>query len=200
MGSAIVCVASDPSSHSSPAQNLGSDVRGQVGLVEAERQIAEVTQPLDEHHSFAGRESQPAGHRRRGGHRQGGPHLIADLAEILERLLQSEEGIEPVVVLALRDVGADLGSAVDQPLVLQDGERLANGVARHEEFGRQLVFGGQPVGVGIGVDLLAQHVGDAAGAVGPRAPDRYWLRHEVKLTRPAGEFSAGEHRPRRPIE
>src|ERR1700749_5029894 len=49
------------------------------------RQVAEIAQPLDEHRLLAWLQPQPAGDRRRGGDRHGGPHLVADLAEVFER-------------------------------------------------------------------------------------------------------------------
>ncbi len=101
-------------------------------------------------------------------------------------------GIESVLELALCDVGSDFGSAVDQSFVFQNSKRLANGVARHQEFGRQLLFGRQPVGVGVGMDLLAQDVGDPTGTVGPRSANRYWLRHAVTLTRLGGISGAAD--------
>ncbi|BBY36464.1 hypothetical protein MMAN_05980 [Mycobacterium mantenii] len=66
--------------------------------------------------------------------------------------------------------------------MLEDGQCLPNGVARDREFGGQRQFGGQALRVGVGVDLLAQHVGDPAGTIGPGSPDGYWLRHAVTLT------------------
>jgi hypothetical protein len=153
-----------------------------------------MTQPLDEHHLLAGLQSQPLRHgwRRRHGHRRA--HLVADLAVGFEGLLQSQQCVESVVVLALRDVGADLGSAVDQSFVLQCGQRLANGVAGHREFGRQFELTGQPVVVGTGVDLMAQHVGDLTRAISARLANRQWycFGHAVTLSafgclpRPAG--------------
>ena len=94
-----------------------------------------------------------------------------------------------MVAFALGDVGADLGSAVDQSLVLQDAERLANGVAGSREFGGQFVFGGQPLRVDAGVDLLTQHVGGPGGTIGPGAlstRDRYGVGHAVTLMRLGG--------------
>ena len=64
------------------------------------------------------------------------------------------------------------GAAVDQALVLEHGERLANGVAGDEELGGQVLLAGQPVGVAAGVDLVAQHVGDLTRLVGARPADR----------------------------
>jgi hypothetical protein len=46
------------------------------------------------------------------------------------------------------------------------------------------------------VDLLAQHVGDPAGAVGPRTANRDWLRHAVTLTRSGGPSGAVKRGPR----
>ncbi len=60
-----------------------------------------------------------------------------------------------MVELALCDMSADFGTMLDQPLVFQNGERLANGVAGQEEFGRQRTFQRQAVGVGADMDLLA---------------------------------------------
>ena len=98
-----------------------------------------------------------------------------------------------MVDLALRDVGANLGTAFDQPLVFQNGKRLPNGVAGHEEFGRQLTFRRQPIGIGAGMDLMSQHVGDAARAIGAGTPDRYgyslWS-HVVTVMRLAAIFTA----------
>ncbi|BBY10831.1 hypothetical protein MMARJ_15710 [Mycobacterium marseillense] len=79
--------------------------------------------------------------------------------------------------------------------MLEDGQRLANGVARDREFGGQIQFGRQAVRVGVGVDLLAQHIGDPAGAAGPRAlniPDGYWLRHAATLTQLRDPFRAAD--------
>ena len=65
-----------------------------------------------------------------------------------------------------------LRPAVDQPLVLERGQRLANGVAGDEELRGEVCFGGQPVGVAAGVDLMPQHVGDQARLVGARPAER----------------------------
>jgi hypothetical protein len=113
--------------------------------------------------------------------------------------LQSQQGVEPVVVFALRDVSADLGSAVDQTFVLQRGERGANGVARYREVGRQFELTGQPVVVGAGEDLVAQHVGNLASAGGARLANRqrYGCGHVVtpstsaRLPWPAGYDRTG---------
>ncbi len=112
-----------------------------------------------------------------------GPDLVADVSVVLERLLQADQGVQAVVVFADRDMRADLGSAVDQPLVFEDGQRLANGIARHEEFGCQLVLARQPAVVGAAVNLVPQHVGDLAGAVRSGAPDRrrFGLRHPITV-------------------
>ena len=110
-------------------QDLGSDIRGEVGQVEGQRQVTEIAQPLDEHRLSPGFQLQPAGHRRRSDDEHRGAHLVADFADVFEGLFQSQQRVDPVVVLALRDVGADLGSAVDQTLVLEDAQRLANSVA-----------------------------------------------------------------------
>lgn len=85
------------------------------------------------------------------------------------RLLQSDERIEAVVVLADGDVGADLGLAVDEPLGLQHGQRFADGVAGYQEIRPELSLGGQPVRVAAGVDLVPDHVGDQPGLVGARS-------------------------------
>jgi hypothetical protein len=100
------------------------------------------------------------------------PYLVAHVAVVLERLLQSDEGVETVVVLADRDVSADLSSAVDQALGLEHGEGFANGVAGDEEFGGECLLGGQPCFVCACVDLMPQHVGDLTSAVGSRPPER----------------------------
>ena len=88
----------------------------------------------------------------------------------LERLLQPEQGVETVVVLADRDVGADPSSAVDQPFGLEHGEGFANGVAGDEEIGGKRLLGGQPVAVCASVNLVSQHVGDLTRAVRARPP------------------------------
>jgi hypothetical protein len=77
-----------------------------------------------------------------------------------------------VVVFALRDTGSDARPVIDQPLVLQCGERLPNGVAGDEELSCQLLLGGQPVVVEAAVDLVAQHVGNLTRAVGAGPADR----------------------------
>jgi hypothetical protein len=71
-----------------------------------------------------------------------GPDLVVHLAVVLERLLQPDQRVQAVVILAHRDVSADLGPAVDQPFVLQDGERLADGVTGDEELCGQRLLGG----------------------------------------------------------
>ncbi len=112
-----------------------------------------------------------------------GPDLVADLAVVLERLLEADEGVEAVVVLVHRDVRADLWPAIDQAFVLQHGERFANGVAGHEEFLGQRILGRQAVVVDTRVDLLPQHVGDLTRAVRARSPDRrrLGLRHALTV-------------------
>ncbi len=87
-----------------------------------------------------------------------------------------------MVVLAQRDVGADLGAALDQPFVFQRGERFPNGVARHREFGGQLRLPGQAVVISAGVDLVAQYVGDLTRTIGARLTDRQWYGHVATLT------------------
>ena len=97
-------------------------------------------------------------------------------------------------------MGADLGPAPDQPLLLEDGQRFANGVAGERECSGQVQFGRQAARVGVGVDLLAQHVGDPPGANGPGAltvPDGYWMRHAATLTQLRGLFRAADESPRR---
>jgi hypothetical protein len=78
---------------------------------------------------------------------------------------------------------ADLGPAIDEAFVLQYGERLANGVAGHEEFFSQRVLGGHAAVVGTRVDLLAQHIGDLPRAVRAHSPDRrrLGLRHALTV-------------------
>ncbi len=120
----------------------------------------------------AGVELQPVGDRRRRGHGHGRAHLVADLAVALERLLEADERVEAVVVLADGDVGAGAGTAVDEAFVLERRERLANGVAGDEELACQVLLGRQSVGVAAGVDLVSQHVGDEARLVGARSADR----------------------------
>ena len=115
-----------------------ADVRREVGHVEAERQVAEIAQPFDEDDRFAGAEREPVRHRRRRRHRHRGAHFVADVAVALERLLEADERVEAVVVLADGDVGAGARPAVDEPFVLQRGQRLANGVAGDEELGREI--------------------------------------------------------------
>jgi hypothetical protein len=77
-----------------------------------------------------------------------------------------------VVVLADRDVGADLSAAVDQPLVLEHRESLANGVAGDEEFRGKRLLAGQPVVVHACMNLMPQHVGDLTSAVRAGQPER----------------------------
>ncbi|BBZ44691.1 hypothetical protein MPRM_19720 [Mycobacterium parmense] len=60
------------------------------------------------------------------------------------------------------------------------------------------MFGRQAVGVGAGVDLPAQHVGDPPGAVGPRSAEGYWLRHAATLTRQGAVSGAPERGSERP--
>jgi hypothetical protein len=43
---------------------------------------------------------------------------------------------------------------------------------REGKFGRQVLLAGQPVVVGAGVYLVAQHVGDLAGAIDAGLADR----------------------------
>ncbi|BBN48913.1 hypothetical protein MAHJHV64_38010 [Mycobacterium avium subsp. hominissuis] len=38
------------------------------------------------------------------------------------------------------------------------------------------------------MDLLAQHVGHPSGPVGPRSPDRYWMRHDGHANAAQGRF------------
>lgn len=71
------------------AEHPGSAIRGQVCLIEAQRQVAEPTQPLDENRLLAGLESQPARYRGWRSNRHRGAHLVADLAVIFQRFLQS---------------------------------------------------------------------------------------------------------------
>ncbi len=106
-----------------------ADVVCQIGHVQAERKVAEVAQPFDEYHGLAGSELELAGHRRRRRHRHRGPDLVADLAVALEGLLQPDERVQAVVVLADGHASADLGLAVDEPLGLEHRQRLADGVA-----------------------------------------------------------------------
>ncbi|OFJ55569.1 hypothetical protein BEL07_01290 [Mycolicibacterium grossiae] len=68
-------------------EDVAADVGGEVGHVEAQRQVAEVAQPLDEDDLFAGLQPELGGHRRRGGDRHRGADLVADLAVPLEGLL-----------------------------------------------------------------------------------------------------------------
>jgi hypothetical protein len=164
-------------------QHRGADVGCQIGQVQGQRQIAEIAQSLDEHHLLTRLQLQPA--RDCGRRRQMlyGPDLVADFAVVLERLLEADECVEAVVVLVHRDVRADLGSAIDESFVLQHRERLANGVAGHEEFLGQRTLGGHSAVVDTRVDLLAQHIGDLTRTVRAHSPDRrrLGLRHALTV-------------------
>lgn len=178
-------------------QDPGSDIRGEIGQVEGQRQVTEVAQPVDEHRLLPRCQLQPTGDRRWRDHEHGGAHLVADFANVFEGLFESQQGVDPVVVLALRDVGADLGSAVDQSLVLENAQRFANGIAGHREFRGQVALGRQPVRIRRRVNLLAQHIGDPAGTVGPGSANGYRLSHVATLTQLSAAFWVGDRGRRR---
>ena len=102
----------------------------------------------------------------------GRAHFVADLAIALERLLEADERVEAVVVLADGDMGTGAGTTVDETLVLQRSERLTNGVAGDEELACQVLLARQSVGVAAGMDLVSQHVGNQARLVGARSAKR----------------------------
>jgi hypothetical protein len=81
--------------------------------------------------------------------------------------------------------------------VFENAECLTNSVAGDEEFGGQLVFSGQPVGIGTGMDLLAQHVGGPAGTVGPGSTGGYDCSHAVTLMQLRAAFRARDRDPTR---
>lgn len=91
-----------------------------------------------------------------------------------------------MVTFALRDVRADFRAAVDKSLALQHRQRVADGVARNEELGGEVLLGGQATVVGPGVNPVAQDVGDLAHAVGAGlthcATARPWLPGAGKFT------------------
>jgi hypothetical protein len=89
-----------------------------------------------------------------------------------------------MVVLALCDVRADLGSTVDQAFVLQCGKRGPDSVAGDQEFGRQFQLTGQSLIEGAGVDLVTQHVGNLARAISARLANWQCYGHLDKLTPP----------------
>ena len=157
------------------AQQLGADIRGEIGQVEAERQVAEIPQPLDEHHLLAVFQPQPAGHRRRAATGIAARTSLRTSPWFLNVSFSPSSASSPWSYLRCATCVPTLGPRSIRPSCLENGERLANGVAGDEEFGGQLVLGGQAVGVGAGVDLLAQHVGDPAGTVGAGPPDRRWF-------------------------
>lgn len=53
----------------------------------------------------------------------------------------------------------------------------------------------EPFGVGASMNLLAQHVGNPAGTIGPGPVNRYGLRHAVTLTQLKGTFRAAKDSP-----
>ncbi len=77
-------------------------------------------------------------------------------------------------------MGAHLGGPLDQALVLEQGQGVADRIAGDVEFGRQLRFAGQRAIEGAGMDLLAQYVGDLTGAV---RTARWLRRHLVSFRR-----------------
>ncbi|GCA98797.1 hypothetical protein NCCNTM_24320 [Mycolicibacterium sp. NCC-Tsukiji] len=136
-----------------------------------------------------GGQLQPARHGR--GSRQLGDraHFVADVTVILEGLLEPDKRVQAVIVFALRNVGADARSPVDQPLGLEDRQGLAHGVAGYRELGDQLGLTRQARRVDPVAHLVAQHVGHLAGAVGaPAQRRRGGLGHAVEPRdlRPSG--------------
>ncbi|SLF43119.1 Uncharacterised protein [Mycobacteroides abscessus subsp. massiliense] len=103
-------------------------VRSEVGLVQAQREITQIAQALDEDDARARIQPQPMGDSGRGVHLLDDSHLVTHLAIALEGLLEPKQGIQPVFVLAQCDVGSRAGPPLNEALVLERGERLSHGV------------------------------------------------------------------------
>lgn len=177
-------------------------IGNQIGHVEADRLLVQVSQALDVD-GLRAAQAQPAAHRPRRLNQSGDLHLVADPADLTEGLLQPGERVQTVLELSGDHPGGHPGRPVDQPFAAEHGQRVADRVAGDPELvdQRALVENAAHLAV---ANAAAQNVGDGARFVGtgpdlhvskPNGGSGHLRRTRITSSEDTGQSATPDLRP-----